>query len=162
MLCEKEDPNQKGVCLKCGETGCNKMAKIGSPSLSCIHCDKSAECAFGQPNVEAIPCKADVPFGTEESCYVHYYHLGNESWAQRGCTIDSKKTFDYKENNENIIFCTEIGCNLENIIHSQCISCESGFDGNCATISDVDGLVKQCKGTYSHDKRGCYTMVKSM
>lgn len=54
------------------------------------------------------------------------------------------------------------GCNNGNVIHSNCVHCKSGFEGNCVEISDSNGLVDQCKGTYSYEKRGCYTMLKSM
>lgn len=70
--CEGIGSKSKGICIKCDETGCNNMAKVNPPSLSCISCKKSVECAFGQDNKEATACEAGVPFGEQESCYIHY------------------------------------------------------------------------------------------
>ncbi|XP_055309662.1 uncharacterized protein LOC129573299 [Sitodiplosis mosellana] len=156
LLCEKD---KKGLCLKCGETGCNNMARIRPPSLSCVHCGKSAECSFGQDEKDATQCKTNVPFGAEESCYTQYSLDG--SLTERGCTLDAKKTLESLQDTEKISFCSETGCNDKNIKQSQCVACKSGFDGQCAKISDVDSLIKQCKGKYSHEKRGCYTMLKN-
>lgn len=72
LLCEKADPNKSDLCLKCTGTGCNNEAKIRPPSISCVQCDKSVECAFGQDKKNATKCKTDVSFGDEESCYTHY------------------------------------------------------------------------------------------
>lgn len=69
-LCDEENPYKKGSCIKCGEFGCNNEPKVKPPSLSCIKCDKSEECAFGQ--VETTPCQNEVLFGFKESCYTHY------------------------------------------------------------------------------------------
>lgn len=66
-----------------------------------------------------------------------------------------------KENIENIKYTTESRDNIENVVYSQCVSCVSSSNSNCTTISDVDGLLKQCKGIYSYEKSGCYTMFKS-
>lgn len=59
--------------------------------------------------------------------------------------------------------CSKSGCNTENVIQSECVSCKSAFNGKCAIISDtdIDTYIKKCEGTYSHEKRGCYTMLKS-
>lgn len=77
LLCEKDDPNKKDLCLKCRASGCNNVAKVRPPSLSCIHCDKSAECAFGQDKKKATLCKSDVTFGAYESCYTHHSSGGS-------------------------------------------------------------------------------------
>lgn len=72
MLCDEETPNKEGICKKCSESGCNDMPRSKSPSISCVHCDKSLECAYGQNETNLIACKGDIKFGTEESCYTHY------------------------------------------------------------------------------------------
>lgn len=67
-LCEEDDPDKKGVCIKCSESGCNNIPKVRPSSLSCVQCNKSEECAFG--HVEATPCQTEVPFGSKEFCYI--------------------------------------------------------------------------------------------
>lgn len=71
LLCEG-DFNKTGVCRKCSETACNNLPKIRSPSLSCVHCNKSEECAFGQDMKNEMPCKNSVLFGVDELCYIDY------------------------------------------------------------------------------------------
>lgn len=82
----------------------------------------------------------------------------DERWATRGCTIDISDAID---STENIEICSGFGCNSENILHSQCVSCESDVDGECAKVENKDSFMKKCEGTYPHEKRGCYTLVKS-
>lgn len=76
----------------------------------------------------------------------------------RGCTLDKSEAFD---SIENVEFCSESGCNIENTLHSQCVSCESDVDGECAKVANKDSFMKKCDGTYPFEKRGCYTLVKS-
>lgn len=158
------------------------------PILSCIQCNKSKECAYGHDQGTAIQCKNDIPFSWVESCYTHF-NAGNfsytnlrlktytklmqiflhykcnifhkaEGWAERGCTLDIEGNSPFNEDTKHIDLCMEPGCNSENILYSHCIMCKSGLDGDCATITYPIIQTKQCIGTYSHEKRGCYTMVK--
>lgn len=48
------------------------MPRSKSSSISCMHCSKSVECAFGQDEESLIACNGDIQFGAEESCYTHY------------------------------------------------------------------------------------------
>lgn len=83
LLCERIHPNDKSVCIKCGTTGCNNVARVKPPTLSCVNCDKSNECAFGQDKSTATACKNDVPFGSEETCYTYFSH-GKKNHILRG------------------------------------------------------------------------------
>lgn len=76
-LCNENNSDNKN-CIKCSGSGCNihYIAKSQPPSISCVKCDTSEDCAFGQNKKNATICKNKVPFGVEESCYVHY-SLGN-------------------------------------------------------------------------------------
>lgn len=77
LLCDQQVPNKTKKCVKCGESGCNDLPKIRKASLSCVHCDKSEECAFGQQKEKAIPCQNDVPFSHQETCYTRYGKFKN-------------------------------------------------------------------------------------
>lgn len=81
LLCDQETPNKTKKCVKCGESGCNNLPKIRKASLSCVHCEKSEECAFGQQKKKASPCQNDVPFGYQETCYTHYGKLKNNKFC---------------------------------------------------------------------------------
>lgn len=72
---EGNNPDKKGICIKCSGSGCNNIPKVRSASLSCVQCDKSEECGFGHE--EATPCENEVPFGSVEFCYTQY-NIGNE------------------------------------------------------------------------------------
>lgn len=163
------------------------MPRVRPPLLSCVQCKKSHECAFGQDKHNAITCKSQIPFGTDESCYTRFglgkiFHLiciqwnlqlmkyfrnwikisqDEGGWAERGCTLDEKKMTDPMETDENVNYCHKSGCNNGNILYSHCLSCKSNLKGECALLSDPDSHVAQCKGIYSHEQRGCYTLTKS-
>ena len=72
LRCDPHDPNAKGVCIQCNESGCNSMPKIRKPTLSCVHCDHTKECAFGHVNESTHHCSNDVLFGSKESCYIRF------------------------------------------------------------------------------------------
>lgn len=76
LLCEQDSSDKKGICVKCSGSGCNNMPRVRPPLLSCVHCKKSHECAFGQDKNNAVTCKSQIPFGTDESCYTRF-GLGN-------------------------------------------------------------------------------------
>lgn len=196
LLCEQNHPNTsatsekgQGICLKCGESGCNDVPRTKPSSISCVHCTKSEECAFGQNEQRVIACKGDIQFGTEESCYTHYNYSkllslitiivcgnisefvrfischfnlpDNESrWAVRGCTVDLTEMSNLDDSLESVKTCSETGCNDRNVLHSYCMLCTSDLKGKCAEISDPDVHTTQCKGTYPYEKRGCYTLTK--
>lgn len=86
-------------------------------------------------------------------------YIEDGCWAQRGCTID-QKIFDSTEDGEDVLLCSESGCNNENVLHSQCVTCTSDLQGECADITNKDGFLQQCEGIYPYEKRGCYTLVK--
>ncbi|XP_031624689.1 prestalk protein-like isoform X2 [Contarinia nasturtii] len=157
LLCE-DDSNKKGACVKCTETGCNNVPKTRPPSLSCVRCGKSEECAFGQDKKNAVPCSNIVPFGVDESCFIRYNLV--DGWAVRGCTNDDDDKTPTFPNN-NTLLCRTSTCNYDNVIRSSCVSCESGLKGKCAEISDEKSLVKQCEGTYPYEYRGCFTIMKN-
>lgn len=66
LLCGKDDGDH---CVKCETTGCNDVPRIRSPSLSCITCNQTDECAFGHRKKSATDCVNDVKLGSYESCY---------------------------------------------------------------------------------------------
>lgn len=72
LLCEQYHPGHKGICVKCAGSGCNNMPRVRPPLLSCIQCQKSHECAFGQDKSNATACKSQIQFGKKESCYTHF------------------------------------------------------------------------------------------
>lgn len=72
LQCDSNDPDQKSVCIKCGETGCNDIPTTKHPSLSCVHCKDSRDCVFGHAKESTYKCYYNVPFGSNESCYVRY------------------------------------------------------------------------------------------
>lgn len=71
MEIKKQCESGKAKCVQCDGNGCNDAPKRKMPTLSCIQCDRSAECAFGQKHIEPTPCQSDVLLGVAESCYVH-------------------------------------------------------------------------------------------
>lgn len=83
--------------------------------------------------------------------------LEADGWAERGCTLDAKENLW----TDDVKLCSEPGCNFENILHSQCVCCESDLQGDCARIAYKENFMKQCDGTYSFEQRGCYNMGKS-
>lgn len=90
---------------------------------------------------------------------LHLNVFQGEGWVERGCTLDQKEHSKWPE---DVKVCSEPGCNFENVVHSHCMQCESDLEGECAhVISNKESFLKQCKGNYSYEKRGCYTMVKS-
>lgn len=66
LLC---DYSKEGICIKCSDNDCNNQPKIGSSELSCLKCNDSKICAYGQNESYAVPCEKEVKFGEEESCY---------------------------------------------------------------------------------------------
>lgn len=169
-------------CIKCVASGCNEMPKVRRSLLSCVQCNKSKECGFGQDEGEAIPCKNEVTIGSTETCFTnfnsgdlsllfrayviirivaHFFQLliQDEGWAERGCTIGIHMNFDANSHYTGI--CSKSGCNNNNVLHSYCVSCIGGLKDECATLKYPENFIKKCNGTYSYDQRGCYTLIKS-
>lgn len=71
LKCGLATEHGKGKCVKCSKPGCNDQPKLAKPKLSCLKCSDDKECAFGQESSEAEPCKNDVKFGEEETCFTH-------------------------------------------------------------------------------------------
>lgn len=86
--------------------------------------------------------------------------LDNNELVERGCTLDRKKnpSAEYKF----LEICKESGCNRRNMLYSNCVFCDSQKDDKCFELPDPEIFTKQCKGTYTHEKRGCYTFRQSM
>lgn len=99
-----------------------------------------------------------IQFSIKNECQFEIQiSLQGEGWAERGCTLDIKENLWV----DDVKLCSEPGCNLENILHSQCVCCESELKGHCARISNKNDFMKQCDGTYSFKQHGCYNMGKS-
>lgn len=43
------------------------------PTLECVTCQDSEQCAFGYSALMALPCTEDVPLGADESCYTRIF-----------------------------------------------------------------------------------------
>lgn len=84
----------------------------------------------------------------------------DEGWTERGCTLDDQ--INVNQEHVQTITCTESGCNIENTQFSTCIHCESHLGERCDDILDPKPFSKQCQGIYSHNDRGCFTMIKGM
>lgn len=90
IRCKEGNPDKKGICITCTEPGCNGEPRVKPPTLSCVQCDKSIECAFGQNNTQTVQCKNDIPFGSEENCYT-YFDAGNKPLAQASNKMTSNQ-----------------------------------------------------------------------
>lgn len=84
----------------------------------------------------------------------------SENEFERGCTLNRRRKL--YENDENVEICKESGCNRSNKLYSNCVHCDSKTNNACYQLSDPKNLTKQCKGTYTYSKRGCYTLKLSM
>lgn len=47
-------------------------------------------------------------------------------------------------------------------MYSSCVLCDSEKDSECYELSDSKNFTKECQGTYTYSKRGCYTFRQSM
>lgn len=160
------------------------MPKIRPSTFSCIQCRGSAECAFGFDIHSTTKCKGKVQLGSEESCYIYHENsklnpqsitrsswdfdvnrclcfLLDDNWIERGCTVDRKQNLTL-ENDKNLIECNASGCNTNNVIYSNCVYCDSQEDAECYALSNPKKFTKQCFGTYTYSKRGCYTVKIGM
>lgn len=89
-----------------------------------------------------------------------HFILDNNGSTERGCTLDRKRK--PSEKYKNVVICKRSGCNRKNKLYSNCIVCDSKSDDKCHELPDPKVFTKQCKGIYSYDKRGCYTLKQSM
>lgn len=160
ILCDE----RYATCEKCSENACNNQPKFKKPTLSCIHCEDSQKCAFGQTEENSIECKNDVIFSTEESCFTR----GIEATViiQRGCTLDDLHVDELGPEWCNSTYgcttCNQSSCNIKNVHHHWCLICESEVGGECANIDYSSVFIERCGGSvYPVEKRGCYTMNQS-
>lgn len=157
LLCEKND----ALCMKCSESGCNNQPKHKAPEIACIHCNDTKECAFGHDKQKSVQCKTLVQFPEVESCFTH--SLNRMNIVRRGCTLDTFKENSHwcNEPNNNCQICHESGCNIENVQHHCCYTCESDENGECAVVKNSH--FEECNGApYSYSNRGCFTIKKSI
>lgn len=63
----------KELCVKCSYNGCNNQSKSRSPELSCLKCNDTKLCAFGQDVSLATKCSRNVQIGEEESCFIYSF-----------------------------------------------------------------------------------------
>lgn len=155
--CDKNDVK----CNKCLTDGCNNEPMFKAPTLSCMRCNDSAECAFGADNSKRYKCSRGPLFGEVETCYILTTNVSD--LVERGCTFDrnSSENFDPKwcENNEHCTQCNSTYCNDENVRFHSCAVCDSISDNDCANPNDISKFFKPCaNSTYPFDKRGCYSL----
>lgn len=67
--CKENYINDHEVCIKCSENGCNKQSTYKQPTLSCVRCSDSVECAFGENLSKSSACIRNVSLSDKESCY---------------------------------------------------------------------------------------------
>lgn len=150
---------QLGNCFVCDESGCNNQTLYSEPEISCIKCNASIECAFGQPEAEPENCLNPVLFGVEETCYTKLFDDGT---VERGCTLDATDDDpDWCDESSDCQTCEYEGCNIENIRISSCLQCESEYGADCAVLDDPSEFIEPCYVTaepYPYSKRGCYTI----
>lgn len=187
LLCERVNEHKNGSCVKCNTTGCNNQPKIEKPTLSCMNCTGSQECAFGLISLNAsVPCKRPVLFGDKETCYtqstdgivifltlrllfqlfsVNYLKILGINVA-RGCTLDATYNGlaeDWCKEEYGCITCAENNCNHQNGRFSKCVRCEGDLRSDCAAGPKLIDYIGQCdRSPYPYSKRGCYTFVRSI
>lgn len=156
LLCEQDGT----TCVKCSLSGCNNQPKFKDPSLSCVKCNDTTDCAYGQNLNAAEVCQNSVPFAVSESCYMRI--VNKTSLVERGCTLDvatEKENWCTTANDCEI--CNKSGCNTANVRYHWCIVCSSEINGVCSVITDSNNFIEQCNGDpYPHNMIGCFTMNK--
>lgn len=152
LLCEQ--PGSE--CVKCSENGCNNQPQHREPQLSCVYCEDSTDCAFGQVNVELKKCESNVSFTSNETCFTHADPIIGS--VKRGCTLDDDSCASDRSCKE----CKDIGCNVQNVNFHSCLQCESKLGGECSQMDDPKKFYEQCTNSvYPLSKRGCYTRIIS-
>lgn len=68
-ICKDYEIFDHDVCIKCSVTGCNKHSTYRQPTLSCVKCSDSEECAFGENLSKSSECIKNVSLNDKESCY---------------------------------------------------------------------------------------------
>lgn len=73
LLCERVNEYENGTCVKCNTTGCNNQSKFREPTLSCMNCTGSDDCAFGLESLNfPYVCEKQILFGDEETCFTQW------------------------------------------------------------------------------------------
>lgn len=162
MLCDQGF----GVCKKCSFNGCNNEPKHRPSTLSCMHCNDSAECAFGLDESKHYRCHKMPLFGDVETCYT--FNPDGGSRVERGCTLDSDLyhhiSSKWCEFNRYCTECYYPGCNSENVKFHSCAVCDTAMGNkDCDDPHDISKYFKSCSygSYYSYEKRGCFTWQHS-
>lgn len=152
--------NGESTCKRCTGFGCNTVAVLSSPSLSCVVCSSaaSADCAWGYSASEANTCRNDIWLGETESCY---RVQSSDGTTQRGCTLDD--TNQCPENGVECEKCSTAGCNTKTYNKHKCYQCDSKVDGQSSCAEEAeDILITECPGD---DQKltdiGCYLLKQA-
>lgn len=141
-------------CKQCKGNGCNTHDRTTKPTLTCLYCNRTIECLYGQMPSSSIvqPCHNHVLFNQHESCFIHRSARG----VSRGCTLDIEGDDRWCSSNGNCTQCPDNKCNRENAFAQRCYQC-SGPD--CVQISNESTAI-DCPGIFGRPRAGCYTNFK--
>lgn len=152
--------NGDSTCKRCTAFGCNTVAVVNSPSLSCITCASTeSDCAWGYSASEADKCKNDIWIGETESCY---RVQSADGATHRGCTMDD--TDRCPENGVECEKCSSAaGCNTKTYNKHKCYQCDSKLAGQSSCAKEAeDILITECPGDeQKYADIGCYLLKQA-
>lgn len=141
-------------CKVCKGDGCNAHDRTKKPTMSCVFCNRTQDCAYGQMPMSMITqsCRNKVLFAQTESCYIERTATG----VRRGCTLDIDDNDRWCKGSGNCTLCDENKCNRENAYQQRCHECSGP---SCAAAQN-QSTSNICLGIFERTKAGCYTNVK--
>lgn len=151
--------NGDTTCTRCLAGGCNFLAAVSSPSLSCVKCfagdDNAIGCGYGYQSTDGSKCHSNVWLGQTESCYT----VRGSQGISRGCTIDDVNACP---DNDTCEKCTSDSCNSKSYNKYKCFQCNSSVAGQGSCAQEAEDLeVTECPGD---DQKlaeiGCYLWKK--
>lgn len=145
---------EPGHCTVCTGNGCNVHDRSRRPTLDCVYCNRTNDCAYGQMPESMITaaCHNDVLFKRSETCYIDRTLTG----VHRGCTLDVRRSDNWCNDRESCTMCTGNQCNRKNAFPQLCYKCNGT---GCEQEQNETSLIV-CPGIFGRGRAGCYTNVK--
>ncbi|XP_030375094.1 G surface protein, allelic form 156 [Scaptodrosophila lebanonensis] len=153
-------------CVACSSAGCNTV-ELGV-RRSCNRCT-NGECSNPQPQT----CRAVVPTGYEETCFIEVDELDNVT--EMGCSSQyNVPDLDALIANKRLWLCSSDNCNVQSALPApqSCKLCSSRTDPSCALAPEEVSSEDNCNQVVNtdcyvrlldsgHTERGCVSRLEA-